>query len=63
MPNNIDAAFCSSKFNECFVFARGKYVVVNYAPGEKKNQIISGPTNYVDGFSVVCKNAVSISNR
>jgi len=30
-------------------------VVVNYAPGEKKNQIISGPTNFVDGFPMFAK--------
>ncbi|KEH26259.1 putative Hemopexin-like domain-containing protein [Medicago truncatula] len=50
MQNSVDAAFCSSKENECYVFVKNKYVVVNYAPGGKKNQIIKGPDNITDGF-------------
>ncbi|KEH26261.1 hemopexin protein [Medicago truncatula] len=50
MPNSVDAAFRSSRENECYVFVKNKYVVVNYAPGGKKNQIIKGPDNITDGF-------------
>jgi hypothetical protein len=34
---DIDAAFCSEKTNECYIFVKDKYVVLNYAPGGKKN--------------------------
>lgn len=55
MPYNIETAFRSTNVNECYVFAKGRYVVVNYAPGGKKNQIISGPTNIVDGFPLFAR--------
>ncbi|KEH26121.1 putative Hemopexin-like domain-containing protein [Medicago truncatula] len=50
MPNAIDAAFCSSKANECYIFVKQKYMVVNYAPGGQKKDIISAPTNIAGGF-------------
>ncbi|XP_045810372.1 albumin-2-like [Trifolium pratense] len=55
MPNyfNIDAAFASSKTNECFVFVKDKYVVLNYAPGFKKKEIMTGPRKIVEGFPML----------
>lgn len=50
MPKNIYAAFRSSVANQCYVFVEDKYMVVNYAPGGKKNQIINGPNDITDGF-------------
>ncbi|CAI8609929.1 unnamed protein product [Vicia faba] len=56
MPyHNIDAAFRSSKVNECYLFVKDKYVVLNYAPGEKKKDIIKGPCLISDGFPMVAK--------
>lgn len=55
MPNSIDAAFRSSVANECYIFVKDKYVVVNYAPGGKKKDIIKGPENIADGFPMFAR--------
>lgn len=55
MANSIDAAFSSSVANECYIFVKDKYVVVNYAPGGKKKDIIKGPENIVDGFPMFAR--------
>ncbi|KEH26268.1 putative Hemopexin-like domain-containing protein [Medicago truncatula] len=55
MANSIDAAFRSSVTNECYIFVKDKYVVVNYAPGGKKKDIISGPTSIADGFPMFAR--------
>jgi hypothetical protein len=52
---DIDAAFCSEKTNECYIFVKDKYVVLNYAPGGKKREIITGPKKIVDGFPMFAK--------
>ncbi|PNX73732.1 albumin-2, partial [Trifolium pratense] len=49
----IDAAFNSFKHNECYVFVKDKYAVVNYAPGAKKHEILRGPIKTVGGFKVL----------
>lgn len=51
----VDAAFRSSRQNECYVFVKDKFVVLNYAPGAKKNEILDGPVHIVDGFPVLAK--------
>jgi hypothetical protein len=48
--SNIDAAFCSTTINECYVFVKDKYVVLNYAPGKPKREIITGPKKIIDRF-------------
>jgi hypothetical protein len=51
MPiTRIDAAFKSYKHNECYVFVKDKYAVVNYAPGAKKHEILRGPLKTLAGF-------------
>ncbi|CAI8593746.1 unnamed protein product [Vicia faba] len=49
------AAFRSSKHNECYVFVKEKYVVCNYAPGEKKKDIIQGPMHITHGFPMLAR--------
>ncbi|MCI55473.1 albumin-2, partial [Trifolium medium] len=55
MPyHSVDAAFRSSTKNECYVFAKDKYVVFNYGPDEeKKEDIINGPMHISDGFPML----------
>jgi hypothetical protein len=48
MPNN-DAAFCSAKTNECYIFVKDKYAVLKDT-GEKNKDIITGPRKISDGF-------------
>ncbi|KAL5079896.1 hypothetical protein RYX36_008317 [Vicia faba] len=56
MPlSRIGAAFRSSKHNECFVFVDDKYVVLNYAPGGRKDRILKGPQHIVAGFPVLAR--------
>jgi hypothetical protein len=51
MPiTHVDAAFNSYKHNECYVFAKDKFAVVNYAPGAGKHEILKGPLHIVAGF-------------
>jgi hypothetical protein len=47
---SIDAAFHSANDRECYIFVKDKYVVVNYAPGGQKKDIIVAPKKIVDGF-------------
>ncbi|CAJ2667253.1 unnamed protein product [Trifolium pratense] len=48
MPiTRIDAAFKSFKHNECYVFAKDKFAVVNYY---NKHEILKGPLDIVAGF-------------
>ncbi|KAL5064661.1 hypothetical protein RYX36_026398 [Vicia faba] len=45
MPyHNIDAAFRSPKLNECYIFVKEKFIVLNYAPGETKKDVIEAPS-------------------
>ncbi|CAI8593742.1 unnamed protein product [Vicia faba] len=48
------AAFRSSKHNECYVFSEEKFVVCDYAPGEKKTHV-NGPIHISDGFPMLAK--------
>lgn len=51
----IGAAFRSFKHNECYVFVDDKYVVLNYAPGAKKHEILKGPLHIVAGFAMLAR--------
>ncbi|XP_004488690.1 albumin-2-like [Cicer arietinum] len=50
---SIDAAYRSSVHNECYIFVKERYVVVNYNPGGKKEKIIHGPKHISDGFPML----------
>ncbi|CAJ2667254.1 unnamed protein product [Trifolium pratense] len=43
----IDAAFKSFKHNECYIFVKDKFAIVNYA---KKHEILKGPLHIVAGL-------------
>lgn len=49
----LDAAFRSSRANECYLFVKNKVVVVNYVPGGKKDELLSGPVNISDAFPIL----------
>ncbi|KAK2435184.1 hypothetical protein QL285_020260 [Trifolium repens] len=49
----VSAAFRSTQRNQCYVFNREKYVVVDYGRGsDRKTKLISGPVRIADGFSM-----------
>lgn len=46
----INAAFRSSKHNECYVFVNDKYVLLSYVPGTNTEKILEGPKLIREGF-------------
>jgi hypothetical protein len=39
----IDSAFRSTRRNEAYIFIKGQYVLINYAPGTTGDRVVNGP--------------------